>query len=159
MCSQYSEKYLLPLWNAGWRVLGKIRNLSNLTQWPHSLVTSVPLQTILMLPGDSFKRSCFSQIIKVSRSRDALKRGWIGMGKTGIIKMAVFEIGFWIKSDCSLVCTEIKYEVCVKIREGKARLWVASLRTVCFLCPLHHLLTEHLSMASSWHCLRSFPSF
>lgn len=157
MCSQYSEKYLLPLWNAGWRVLGKIRNLSlpsDLTALWHQS----HYKRSLCYP-ETASGSCFSQITKVSRSRDALKRGWIGMGKTGVVKMAVFEIGFWIKSDCSLVCTEIKYEVCVKIREGKARLWVASLRTVCFLCPLHHLLTEHLSMASSWHCLRSFPSF
>lgn len=51
----------------------------------------------------------------------------LGWKKTGVINTAVFGIGFWIKSDCSLVWTEIKYEVCLKIREGKARLWVVFL--------------------------------
>lgn len=97
---------------------GKIRNLS------------LPSDLTALWHQSHYKRSlcyqetasgsCFSQIIKVSRSRDTLKRGWIGMGKTGVIKMAVLEIGFWIKSDCSLICTEIKYEVCVKGRQGQA---------------------------------------
>lgn len=117
--------------------------------------TNHPYVTWSQLQGPAFHK-----IIKVSRSRDALKRSWIGMEKDRCYKNGCLWDRIlnkiWLFSGMNRNKVWGMFED--KGRQGQA-LSGFSLRTVCFLCPLHDLLIEHISMATSWHCLRSFPSF